>query len=62
MPQITVDISVEELAEIIINAKKDDLETLSLLLIDEGKELLKRKQDIESRRIKTLSRQEVFDA
>ncbi len=39
MPQITVDISVEELAKIIINAKKDDLETLSLLLIDEGKEL-----------------------
>ncbi len=39
MPQITVDISVEELAKIIINAKRDDLETLSLLLIDEGKEL-----------------------
>jgi len=62
MPQITVDISVEELAKIIMNAKKDDLETLSLLLMDEGKELLERKQDIESGRIKTLSKQEVFDA
>lgn len=62
MPQITVDISVEELAKIIINAKKDDLEMLSLLLTDEGKELLERKQDIESGRIGTLSRQEVFNA
>ena len=62
MPQITVDISVEELAKIIINAKKNDLEMLSLLLIDEGRELSERKQDIESGRIKALSRHEVFDA
>lgn len=61
MPQITVDISVEELAKIINNMSKDDLETLSVILTREDKELLKRKKDIESGKVKTVSRDEVFD-
>ena len=61
MPQITVDISVEELAKIINNMSKDDLETLSIILTREDKELLKRKKDIESGKVKTVSRDEVFD-
>lgn len=57
----TVDISLEALAEIIKNLSKKDLETLSLLLDDEGKELLKRKREIENKSVKTLSREKVFD-
>ena len=61
MPQITLNISIEDLAKIINSMSKEDLETLSLMVTDEGKELLERKKDIELGRVKTLSRDEVFD-
>lgn len=56
-----VNISVETLAETIRKLNKQDLRVLTLLLSDEGKELLKRKREIENRTVKTLSRKEVFD-
>jgi hypothetical protein len=61
MPQIILDIKLEDLAKVIASMEKRDLETLLILLTDEGKELLKRKQDIESKEVKTLRREEVFD-
>ena len=61
MPQIILDIKLEDLAKVIASMEKRDLETLLILVTDEGKELLKRKQDIESKEVKTLSREEVFD-
>ena len=61
MPEITVDIDVHKLADIINNMGKKELETLLLLLTDDSNELLKRKQDIESGKVKTLTREEVFD-
>jgi hypothetical protein len=61
MPQITLDITLDDLAKVIAGMEKKDLETLLVLVADEGKELLKRKQDIESKEVKTLSREEVFD-
>ena len=61
MPQITLDITLDDLAKVIAGMEKRDLETLLVLVADEGKELLKRKQDIESKEVKTLSREEVFD-
>ena len=61
MPQITLDITLDDLAKVIAGMGKRDLETLLVLVADEGKELLKRKQDIESKEVKTLSREEVFD-
>ena len=61
MPQITLDITLDDLAKVIASMGKRDLETLLILITDEGKELLKRKQDIESKEVKTLSREEVFD-
>lgn len=60
MPQVTVNIAVEDLARIINNMKRNELETLLVLLTKEGNELLKRKKDIESGKVKTLSREEVF--
>jgi hypothetical protein len=61
MPQMTFNIRVEDLAKVIAGMRRRELETLSVLLTDEGKKLLERKQDIESKEIKTLSRKEVFD-
>ena len=62
MPQMTINIKIEEIAKAIACMEKRDLETLSIILSDEGKELLERKQDIETKRVNTLSKEEVFDA
>ena len=62
MPQMTVNIKIEEIAKAIACMEKRDLETLSIILSDEGKELLERKQDIEGKQFRALSREEVFDA
>lgn len=59
MPTVTV--SVATIAETIKKLNKKDLETLSLLLTDQGKQLLRRKKDIIKGKIKTLSRDEVFN-
>ncbi len=47
MPQMTVNIKIGEIAKAIACMEKRELETLSIMLSDEGKELLERKQDIE---------------
>ena len=62
MPQMTVNIEIEEIAKAIACMEKRDLESLSIILSDEGKELLERKQDIEGKKVRALSREEVFDA
>jgi len=61
MPQLMVDISIHKIAEIIRAMNPPEMETLYLLLTDEGKELLTRKQDLELNRVKFLSREKVFD-
>ena len=61
MAQMTFNVRVEDIAKLIAGMERKELETLSVLLTDEGKELLERKQDIESRKVKTLSREEIFD-
>jgi hypothetical protein len=58
MPTVTV--SVATIAETIKKLNKKNLETLSLLLTDQKKELLQRKKDLNKRKVKTLSRNEVF--
>ena len=58
MPTVTV--SVATIAEKIKKFNKKDLETLSLLLTDQRKELLRRKKDLIKKKVKTLSRNEVF--
>ncbi len=62
MLQMTVNIKVGDIAKVIACMEKSELETLSVLLSDEGKELLERKNDIERKKVKTLSREEIFDA
>jgi len=57
----SVNIRLEALAETIKKLSKKDLEIFSLLLSDEGGELLKRKRELENKTAKALPREEVFD-
>lgn len=41
--------------------KEEEIETLSLLLTEEGSELLERKKDLELKKVKFLTRDEAFD-
>ncbi len=61
MPQMMVDISVDNVAKIIQSMSSEEIETLYLLLTKEGKELLKRKKDFDLKRVKFLNRDEAFD-
>jgi len=59
MPTLTV--SLETIADTIKKLNKKELSTLTDLLTDEGKELFKRKKAIEQKKVKALSRDEVFN-
>jgi len=59
MPTLTV--SLEIIADTIKKLNKKELEALTDLLTDKGKELLKRKKDIAQKKVKALSRDEVFN-
>ena len=61
MPQMMVDVSVNNIAEIIKAMNVHEIETLYLLLTNDGKELLKRKKDLDFKRVKFLTRYEAFD-
>jgi len=61
MPQMMLDVSVNNIAEIIKSMNFQEIETLYLLLTNDGKELLKRKKDLDFKRVKFLTREEAFD-
>ncbi|MDM8548445.1 hypothetical protein QUF72_00145 [Desulfobacterales bacterium HSG2] len=61
MPEMTISIPVNEIARMIRAMNKQEVETLLTLLTEEGTELLKRKREIESGKVRLLTRDEVFD-
>ena len=61
MAQMSIDIPVENIAGMINRMDVKELETLCLLLNNEGQELLRRKKETETKGSKFLSRDEVFD-
>ena len=61
MPEMMLDIPVNEIAKIIKAMTEGEIESLALLLTEEGSELLKRKKDLELKKVKLLSRDEAFD-
>lgn len=61
MPEMILDIPVKDVAKIIKAMSEEEMETLSLLLSEEGAELLERKKDLELNRVKLLTRDEAFD-
>jgi hypothetical protein len=61
MPEMMIDIPVKEVAKIIKVMTEQEIETLALLLTEEGAELLERKKDLELNRVKFLTRDEALD-
>jgi len=61
MAQLNIKIPVDKIAGMIDNMETNELETLCLLLNDEGRQLLRRKKETEYEDIQLISRDEVFD-
>jgi hypothetical protein len=61
MPEMMIGITVNEVAKVIKAMNEQEMETLTLLLSDEGAELLERKKDLELKKVKFLTRKEAFD-
>jgi|AntAceMinimDraft_15_1070371.scaffolds.fasta_scaffold118971_3 hypothetical protein len=61
MAQLNINIPVDKIAGMINNMEIKELETLCLLLNDDGRELLRRKKETEYEDIRLISRDEVFD-
>jgi len=61
MAQLNINIPVDKIAGMINNMEINELETLCLLLNDDGRELLRRKEETENEDIRLISRDEVFD-
>jgi hypothetical protein len=60
MPELTVAVQVSDVAKAIKIMKKEEIETLALLLTEEGTELLDRKKDFERNKEAFLSREDIF--
>ena len=61
MPEMVIDIPIKDVAHIISKMSSRELETLTLLLTEEGKDLLKRNEDLKSGKVQYLSEDEAFD-
>jgi hypothetical protein len=61
MPEMMIDITVDDVAKVIKAMDEKEMETLTLLLTEEGAELLERKKDLELKKVKFLTRDEAFD-
>jgi len=61
MTKLSIDISIKNIAELITSMNKQEIETLYLLLTEEGAELLERKNDVLLKKLKFLDRDEAFD-
>ncbi|MBI4846998.1 MAG: hypothetical protein HY808_00265 [Nitrospirae bacterium] len=57
---VMVELKVEDIAASIKKMKKSDKEMLLLMLSGEGKEIAKRLKEVNSRKVKTLTREETF--
>ena len=60
MPELTVAVQVSDVAKAIKIMNKEEIETLALLLTEEGTELLDRKKDFERNKEAFLSRDEIL--
>ena len=61
MPEMVLDIPIMQIARMINNMSKQEIETLYMLLTEEGSELLKRNKDLKQKKVKYLTEEEVFD-
>lgn len=61
MPEITMDIKIKDVAHLINQMSKQEVETLYLYLTGEGNELQKRNKELKDGKVDYLSENEVFD-
>ena len=61
MAELTVNVPIHEVAQLINRMSKEEIETLCLLLSEDGKELIERKQDLIAGKTEYLTRDQVFD-
>ena len=57
---VTIELKVEDIASGIKKLDKNDREALLLLLSGEGREIKKRLKEIETGKVKTLTRKEIL--
>jgi hypothetical protein len=55
-----IHVSLENLADMIKNLSKGELETLELMVTGDGQEIKKRYEDFKSGKVKSVSEQDVF--
>ncbi len=61
MPEMMLDIPITKLAGMINNMNRREIETLYMLLTEEGSELLERNRDLKLKKVKYLTEEQVFD-
>lgn len=61
MPEMMLDIPITKLAGMINNLNRQEIETLYMLLTEEGSELLERNRDLKLKKVKYLTEEEAFD-
>ncbi len=61
MPELSIDIPIKNIAYMISQMNKQDIETLYMFLTSEGTELQDRNKDLEQGKIDYLSENDVFD-
>ncbi len=61
MPEMVIEIPIRRLAYMINSMNNQDLETLYMFLTEEGSELIERNKDLELKKVKYMSEEEVFD-
>lgn len=61
VPRMTLDLSVEQLAQTIADLSEEERETLALLLSEHGEELKRRKQEIEQGTVTGVREADIFD-
>ena len=62
MPEMTLNIPIPDIAGMINNMNKQEIETLYMFLTKQGSELLERNKDLKSKKVDYLTEDEVFDA
>ncbi|MDM8567607.1 hypothetical protein QUF74_18415 [Candidatus Halobeggiatoa sp. HSG11] len=61
MTTLSIDIPIKNIVKLITSMNKQEVETLYLLLTEDGEELLERKKDVLSNNVRLLNRDEAFD-
>jgi len=61
MPEMVLNIPIPDIAGMINNMNKQEIETLYMFLTEQGSDLLERNKDLKSKKTDYLTEEEVFD-